>query len=160
MQGRALRLLLLEARERDHFYSNRALQQMVCPRAGCDAHFTVLGEWTSHALQEGHDRDQHLRYHVLTEWGVEHRLLPSIAFKDDVSRHTDRIQTIIRDEIRAPTRHMLHTWRSDDPAVRLAARQAYAHQLTHDPLYFQGCPVEESRSWDLLIGLLDRECHD
>jgi hypothetical protein len=135
----ALRILLIQAIEA--YYLEDGQKSCICPYSGCGLVFKLPGQWATHAIDAGHDRD------------IE---APSEQLRVLFKKHIDGLAR--REQEFADASEKLRTeWGAEGSAQRMASEDAFLTQLQHDPLYTNAVPPRDSSIWLRYAGTMNDE---
>lgn len=138
-QQRAIRVHRIAAMEKYHFYGRH--EPFSCSVPDCDAWFEQPEEYTSHAIETKHDKNDDV---------------PE-TFKGLFTENEKRLDRLMKiaQEIDKP---FFEWWGEYGSEKRSVAEKEYIHQLEHDPLYAQDKPVLEHRLLLAIYRSVDADC--
>jgi len=141
-RSRAIRFLLIEARERHHFEGRS--EPFVCINPRCSARFIEPGQWTVHAIATEHDK-------ITTDWVPEDHWVRDEywvldEYKAEFHRHEPGLKPMLRwrTEILEELRR---DWGKKGSMKRWKAEKAFINQLRHDPAYAHRRPPRQCSTW-------------
>ncbi|KAF2675687.1 hypothetical protein K458DRAFT_323970 [Lentithecium fluviatile CBS 122367] len=142
MRSRAVRYLLLEARERHHF--DGRYEPFACLHPGCRARFTRPGAWTVHAVETCHDQS-------------EEPPTPPATFRAAFVQLEESLSRIRQRDVDGELESMRQAWGQEGSRERTYAERAFLRQLEQDPLYAHGGPASETSTWASYQALMRTE---
>lgn len=136
----AVRLLLIEARERHHFDGRH--ESFHCFDPNCEVRLQQPGEWTLHAINSGHD-------------SKGEGPIPPEQYKASFDQLKKQLKCMEQQDVHGPMEKMRQAWGDEGSEERHNAERAFLHQLENDPLYAHGKPAKETSTWFLYERAMD-----
>lgn len=132
----AIRIFEIAAVEKYHFDGHHC--SFRCSVQDCNTVFQQPEEYTTHAIDTGHDK-----MHPLPE-----------SFKNLFAKN-DKQRELLKEDLSKRRKHILEQCGSEGSSQRQAAMKEIMHQLENNALLSaQGKPASEHKWWDIIDGFL------